>query len=58
MPSTDTTDADLAAATTAQLNIYGQRSQPEETPDFLSKAHTKLLSELDKLKKGAISINT
>ena len=49
MPSTDTTDADLAAATTAQLNIYGQRSQPEETPDFLSKSHTKLLSELDKL---------
>ena len=50
MPSTnDTTDADLAAATAAQLNIYGQRSQPEETPDFLSKAHTKLLSELDKL---------
>ena len=49
MTSNSTTDADLAAATTAQLNLYGQRAQPEETPDFLSKSHAKLLKELDKL---------
>ena len=61
MLATDTTDADLAAATAAQLSIYGQRSQPEETPDFLSKSHTKLLSELNKLnsdiKAGWIKAN-
>ena len=49
MTSNSTTDADLAAATAAQLNLYGQRAQPEETPDFLSKSHAKLLKELDKL---------
>lgn len=42
-PSTD--DTDVAAA----LAIYGQKPQPEETPDFLSKSHAALEKELDKL---------
>ena len=31
------------------INLYGQRSQPEETPDFLSTSHQSLLVEIDKL---------
>mmetsp|Transcript_15258 Transcript_15258/g.33114 ORF Transcript_15258/g.33114 Transcript_15258/m.33114 type:complete len:329 (-) Transcript_15258:90-1076(-) len=46
--SSETTDADLAAATAA-LNLYSQRPQPEETPEFLSKSQSELLEELDKL---------
>lgn len=51
MPSTASasTDADLAAATAAAVSIYGQKLQPEETPEFLSKSHEALLEELDKL---------
>jgi hypothetical protein len=30
-------------------NLYGQRSQPEETPEFLSKSQESLLEEIDKL---------
>lgn len=56
MTSNSTTDADLAASAASQLNLYGQRAQPEETPDFISKSHANLLKELDKLddetKKG------
>eukprot|EP00585_Thalassiosira_rotula_P016934 CAMPEP_0196193048 /NCGR_PEP_ID=MMETSP0911-20130528/49338_1 /TAXON_ID=49265 /ORGANISM="Thalassiosira rotula, Strain GSO102" /LENGTH=369 /DNA_ID=CAMNT_0041465265 /DNA_START=3 /DNA_END=1111 /DNA_ORIENTATION=- len=33
----------------AALGIYGQTPQPEETPEFLSKSHAALLTELDKL---------
>lgn len=31
------------------INLYGQRSQPEETPDFLSTSQQSLLVEIDKL---------
>ena len=31
------------------VNLYGQRSQPDETPDFLLKSHRLLLDEIDKL---------
>lgn len=40
---------DAATATMAALNIYGQKPQPEETAEFLSKSHSALLEELDKL---------
>ena len=49
MAATDNTDADLAAATAAQLNLYGQKAQPQETSEFLSKSQSTLQSELDKL---------
>lgn len=49
MTATDDTDVDLAAAATAQLNLYGQKPQPLETPEFLSTSQTTLLTELDKL---------
>lgn len=46
--TSESADADLAAATAA-LSIYGQKPQPEETSEFLSKSHLGLLEELDKL---------
>lgn len=36
----------------ATLNIYGQKQQPEETPEFLSKSHADLLDELEKRADG------
>ena len=47
--SSDTTDVDLAAANESALKVYGQKQQPKETPDFLSKSHSELLQEIDKL---------
>lgn len=38
-----------AADADAALAIYGQKPQPEETPEFLSKSHAALLEEIEKL---------
>lgn len=49
MASFDGTDAHEGAIDA--LNLYGQRPQPDETPEFLSKMHSSLLEEIDKLPK-------
>ena len=50
MASSDSKEADSQATTSAALaSIYGQKPQPDETPEFLSKSHAELNAELDKL---------
>mmetsp|Transcript_3423 Transcript_3423/g.6585 ORF Transcript_3423/g.6585 Transcript_3423/m.6585 type:complete len:331 (+) Transcript_3423:247-1239(+) len=52
MASSESTASVVDEAITAKmaaLCIYGQTPQPEETPEFLSKSHAALLTELDKL---------
>jgi len=51
MASSESTSSvdEAITAKMAALGIYGQTPQPEETPEFLSKSHAALLTELDKL---------